>query len=124
VTKDLNIHGFHTHPERFGELSAYGSDAPEVRDLIRSEPRFGDRLHPRLRPFLGEVVWAVREEMARTVDDVLSRRTRSLILDARAAVEAAPKVAALMAEELGQSRDWVDSEVETFSSLAEGYLLP
>jgi glycerol-3-phosphate dehydrogenase len=123
VTRDLNIHGFHTHPERFGKLAAYGSDAPEVDALIRSEPALGQPIHPRLRPLAGEVVWAVREEMARTVDDVLARRTRSLILDARAAMDAAPVVGEIMAAELGRDRAWVQTQVEEFTRLAEGYLL-
>ena len=123
VTRELNIHGFHTHPERFGELSAYGSDAPAVEALIRSDPALAEPLHPRLRPRSGEVVWAVREEMARTVDDVLARRTRSLILDARAAVEAAPRVAELMATELGRDVEWVESQVESFRDMAKAYVL-
>jgi glycerol-3-phosphate dehydrogenase len=123
VTRELNIHGFHTHPERFGELGAYGSDAPAVEGLIRSDPALAERLHPRLRPRLGEVVWAVRQEMARSVDDVLSRRTRSLILDARAAVEAAPRVAELMAKELGRDESWVKAQVKSFGDLAKSYIL-
>ena len=123
VTRELNIHGFHTHPERFGELAAYGSDAPAVEGLIRSDPALAEPLHPRLRPRSGEVVWAVREEMARTVDDVLSRRTRSLVLDARAAVEAAPRVAELIASELGRDEEWVESQVESFREMAKAYIL-
>ncbi len=123
VTRDLNIHGFHTHPERFGELACYGSDAPAVEALIRSDPAYAEPIHPRLRPKAGEVIWAVREEMARTVDDVLARRTRSLVLDARAAVEAAPVVAKLMASELGRKRSWVKAQIREFSELADSYYL-
>ncbi len=123
VTRELNIHGFHTHPERFGELAAYGSDAPAVEGLIRSDPALAELLHPRLRPRAGEVVWAVREEMARTVDDVLARRTRSLVLDARAAVESAPRVAKLMASELGRDEAWVEAQVESFTEMAKAYIL-
>ena len=61
--------------------------------------------------------------MARTVDDVLARRTRSLILDARAAVEAAPRVAALMAGELGRDGEWVESQVDSFTDMAGAYVL-
>jgi glycerol-3-phosphate dehydrogenase len=123
VTRELNIHGFHTHPERFGDLAAYGSDAPAVEELIRSDPSLGEPIHPRLRPRAGEVVWAVREEMARTVDDVLSRRTRSLVLDARAAVESAPRVAELMAGELDRGPEWVEDQVGTFREMAKAYIL-
>lgn len=123
ITKDLNIHGFHSHPERFGELSAYGSDAPAVEALIQSDPAFSQPLHPNLRPRAGEVIWAVREEMARTVDDVLARRTRSLILNARAAIEAAPTVAGLMADEMGKKRRWEKAQVAAFTQMAQGYVL-
>jgi glycerol-3-phosphate dehydrogenase len=123
VTTQLNIHGFHTHPERFGRLADYGSDAPAVEALIRSDSSLSAPIHPRLRPLAGEVIWAVRQEMARTVDDVLSRRTRSLILDAQAAVETAPVVAELMARELGRDEAWRASQVAEFSAMAEGYLL-
>jgi glycerol-3-phosphate dehydrogenase len=123
VTSELNIHGFHTHPDRFGELSAYGSDAPAVGALLRSDPGFGEPLHPALRPRVGEVVWAVREEMARTVDDVLARRTRALLLNAEAALEAAPGVARIMARELGRGKEWEREQVEAFTGLARGYLL-
>jgi glycerol-3-phosphate dehydrogenase len=123
ITRELNIHGFHTHPERFGDLAAYGSDAPAVEALLSSDPTLAKPIHPTLRARAGEVVWAVREEMARTVDDVLARRTRSLILDARATANAALTVAELMAEELGQGSDWVEAQVSEFRERAEGYIL-
>lgn len=123
ITKELSIHGFHSHPERFGELADYGSDAPAVEALLRSTPELGDPLHSALRPRAGEVIWAVREEMARTVDDVLARRTRSLILNARAAMEAAPTVAKLMTRELGRDARWGAEQVEAFMETAAGYVL-
>ncbi len=123
VTKGLSLHGFHTYAERFGTLAAYGSDAPAVETLLRSDPAMGKLLHPRLPTRAGEVVWAVREEMARTVDDVLARRTRSLILDARAAAEAAPGVAELMAGELGKDPAWAATQASAFQELAAGYVL-
>ncbi|MGD2070015.1 MAG: glycerol-3-phosphate dehydrogenase/oxidase [Gemmatimonadota bacterium] len=122
-TRRLNIHGFHTHAEKYGELAAYGSDAPEVRKILRSGGGFDERVHPRLDVRAGEVVWAVRREMARTVDDVLARRTRALLLDAAAAREAAPTVARLVADELGRDPGWVEAQVAAFERIAEGYLL-
>lgn len=123
ITRELNIHGFHTHPGRFGMLEAYGSDAPAVEALLASDPRLGEPIHPRLAVRAGEVIWGVREEMARTVDDVLARRTRSLILDARAAAEAAPAVAGLLAQELGRSGSWAETQAAEFQELAAGYVL-
>ncbi|MHC4947121.1 MAG: glycerol-3-phosphate dehydrogenase/oxidase [Planctomycetota bacterium] len=123
VTRELNIHGCHRHPDRFGPLSPYGSDAPEVEAIIRAVPGGDARLHADLPARAGEVRWAVRREMARTVDDFLARRTRSLLFDARAAIEAAPAVAAIMADELGRDDAWRDAEVEAFTSIARGYVL-
>jgi glycerol-3-phosphate dehydrogenase len=79
-------------------------------------------VHPELPVRAGEVVWAVRQEMARTVDDVLARRTRSLLLNARAAIEAAPRVAALLAAELGKDAVWADAQVASFERIASNYL--
>ena len=71
----------------------------------------------------GEVVWAARHAMARTVADVLARRTRSLLLDARASIEAAPVAAALLAEVLERDEAWMVEQIEAYTRLAEGYLI-
>jgi glycerol-3-phosphate dehydrogenase len=123
-TRNLAIHGFHLHAARYGELAHYGSDAPAVAALLASDPRFAARVHPRLPARMGQVAWAVRHEMARTVDDVLARRTRSLLIEARAAIEAAPAVASVMADELGRGEDWVRGQVEAFEGIARRYLPP
>ena len=122
-TRALNIHGFHRQASRFGPLAVYGSDALHIQDLIRSEPGLGAPLHPAL-PYCGaEVVWAARFEMARTVEDVLARRTRALFLEARAAIDMAPKVAELLARELGRDVAWQRDQVEAFREVARGYLI-
>jgi glycerol-3-phosphate dehydrogenase len=59
--------------------------------------------------------------MARSVEDVLARRTRALFLDADAAVAAAPKVAELLAGELGRDAAWQAEELQHFQSVAEHY---
>ncbi|HSG48620.1 MAG TPA: FAD-dependent oxidoreductase, partial [Longimicrobiales bacterium] len=124
VTRTLNIQGFHRHADKFGRLAPYGSDAPAVQDLMESEPHGGEALHPRLEVTPGEVTWFVREEMARTVDDVLARRSRALLVDARAAREAAPAVAGILARELGRDAGWAEAQVAEFQALADGYVLP
>jgi len=122
-TEFLDIHGAHPNAERFGELAGYGADAPAVRTLLESDVKFGRPIHDRLVGTHGEVVWFVRHEMARTLDDVLSRRTRSIVLDARAALEAALPVAETMAAELGHDEAWVKDQVQAFTEIAEGYIL-
>ena len=121
VTRTLNIHGFHSNAERFGALSVYGSDALGIQDLMRTTPSLADALHPQL-PYTGaEVVWAVRHEMARTLEDVLARRTRALFLNARAAEAMAPEAARLMAGELGWDAAQQAAETAAFRTLAAGY---
>jgi glycerol-3-phosphate dehydrogenase len=124
LTKELHIHGFHKNSGEFGIFAIYGSDAPALQDLIREDKAYGKQLHPALPTVAGEVIWAVRHEMARTVEDFLSRRTRALVLDARASMEMAPQVAELMAQELGGNKTWKDNQVSAYKKLARGYLWP
>jgi glycerol-3-phosphate dehydrogenase len=78
-------------------------------------------LHPNLPYQEAEVIYHARKEMARTVEDVLARRTRALLLDARASAESAPRVASLLARELKRDRAWVTDEVQRYRELARGY---
>jgi glycerol-3-phosphate dehydrogenase len=123
VTRNLNVHGFHRQAHNFGALSVYGSDALLIQDLIRSDPSLATPLHPALPTCAAEVVWAARVEMARTVEDVLARRTRALFLNARAAMEMAPATARLLARELDRDDAWQAQQVHAFRTLAQGYLV-
>jgi glycerol-3-phosphate dehydrogenase len=123
VTRQLNIHGFHRQADKFGPLAVYGADAPAILDLMRADASLAEPLHPVLPYCDAEVIWAVRFEMARTVEDVLARRTRALFLNAKAALTMAPRVAELMAKELDRDEAWQTKEVNTFRELAKGYLV-
>jgi glycerol-3-phosphate dehydrogenase len=124
VTRDLHLHGFHRQAGQFGPLAGYGSDAVALAELMQEEPSLAAPLHPAL-PICGAcVVWAARHEMARTVDDVLSRRTRALYLNAAAAVDMAPTVARLLAAELDHSAAWQQQQVDAFKRVAAGFLPP
>ncbi|MEM1056155.1 MAG: glycerol-3-phosphate dehydrogenase/oxidase [Bacteroidota bacterium] len=123
VTAELRIHGAHPRAETFGPLRQYGADAPDLQALLRSDDTLAERLHPDRPVVAGQVVWAARHEMARTVEDVLSRRTRELLLDARASITMAPRVAEILAAELGHDGDWVRQQVDDYEALAAGYLL-
>ncbi len=122
-TRELPIHGWHDRPETLGALSAYGSDAQHVAEIARAEPALAARLHPRLPTIGAEIAWHARFEMARTVEDALARRARALFLDARAAIEMAPRAAEILARELGRPRAWQAEQVSAFQKLASGYLL-
>ena len=124
VTTNLQLHGWRSPnaPALPQGLDVYGSDADKVQALIKEEPALAELLHPKLQYMMAAVVWGARHEQARTLEDILSRRTRALILDARAAMEAAPAVAKLLARELGHDKEWAGDQVEKFTKLAEGYL--
>ena len=122
TTKTIPIHGC-TDAEVENEPSVYGSDAQEISGLIKRSPFLNKKLAEGLPYTEAEVIWAVRTEMARTVEDVLARRLRLLFLDAQAAMDAAPRVAELMAKELNYSHDWAAAQVEDFTKLAGKYLL-
>jgi glycerol-3-phosphate dehydrogenase len=122
VTATTHIHGYHQHPEELGSLSVYGADAAAILALAKEKPELAKPLHTDL-PYIGaEIVWAARNEMSRTVDDALSRRTRALLLNARAAVAVAPMVASLLATELGKDSSWVEAQVAEFNTLAAQYI--
>jgi glycerol-3-phosphate dehydrogenase len=122
VTRTLRIQGYHESASQFGALADYGEDALAIRGLIDGRPELAAVLHPALPICAAQVFWAVRHEMARTVDDVLARRTRALSLNARAAMAMAPEVSRLMAAELGRDARWQQDEVAAFTSIAERYL--
>jgi glycerol-3-phosphate dehydrogenase len=123
VTESLRLHGWIEAISPASERTDYGADEPAVDRLAAEQPGWGEPLHPRLPYRICEVVWAARHEMARTVEDVLARRTRALFLDARASLDAAPTVARLLARELGRREGWVRGQVEAFEAVARGYLL-
>src|SRR5215470_7890605 len=123
VTRALPIHGFERDAATTGALAIYGSDAAAIRDLMEADSRLAERLHPALPYRAAEVVWAVRAEMARTLEDVLARRLRALFLNARAALVMAPRVGSLMARELGRGEEWVAEQLLEFSTVARGYLI-
>jgi len=122
-TRDLRIHGYKENVDRSNFNYVYGSDIDNIKKLQNETSEFAQKLHPQYDYVGAEVIWAVREEMALTVEDILARRFRILFLDARTAIDMAPKVAEIMAKEMGYDADWVDSQIFEFVSLAQNYLL-
>jgi glycerol-3-phosphate dehydrogenase len=123
VTHHLHIHGFHAAAKQFGWLAVYGSDAYKIRKLIEADSGLGEPLHAALPYVKAEVIWAARQEMARSVEDILARRTRALFLNSRAALEMAPAVADLMASELGWDESTKTKQLAAFRDVASNYLL-
>ncbi len=123
ITQTLRIHGYQEGIEAGDDLWVYGSDAAKIRALTAADPELARQLHPELPILAAEVVFAAREELARTVEDVLARRTRALFLNAPAAIAMAPAVAELLAAELKQTSSWTQSQIAAFTQLAAQYTL-
>jgi glycerol-3-phosphate dehydrogenase len=123
TTESLRIHGWLKQFDPEDPYHVYGSEAPAVRKLGEGRRKLGEPLSDRLPLTGARVAWAVRHEMARTVEDVLARRTRSLLLDARESVTVAPEVAKIMARELRRGRKWQKEQVAAFTEVASGYIL-
>ena len=116
-TEDLPIHGATSETIAENNLKPYGSDAAAIRAMGETE-----RVHPALDLTVAEVRWHARMEMARSVEDVLARRSRCLLLDARAAIAAGPAVARILAAELGKGNAWEWAQSSDFTALARGYV--
>jgi len=122
VSAQLHIHGWQESGPAGAPWDVYGSEAAGVQKLAAASPGWEEALHPNLPYLAGEVVWGVRREWARTVEDVLARRTRALLLDARTSMAVAPRVAELMARELGRDKAWQEEQVARYCELARSYL--
>ncbi len=123
LTRNLNIHGYHSNAANFGPLSFYGSDVSAIRKLIAEDTMLGRQLDSQLPYVEAEVVWAARAEMARTVEDVLARRTRALFLNAGVALRMASRVASILAKELGKDEKWQADQIKAFNQTASGYVV-
>ncbi|MFG4003789.1 glycerol-3-phosphate dehydrogenase/oxidase [Flavobacterium aquidurense] len=125
ITQHLLIHGnkLTTSLDRENHLYIYGSDIPKIIELQQNYPELKEKVHPDHEFTMAEIIWAIRYEMARTIDDILARRVRLLFLDARAAIQSSEKVARLLAKELGHNEAWVNKEILNFKKIAKGFLL-
>ncbi len=124
-TVNLNIHGNISHKidTKEDNLSYYGTDAKAIKELEKSDVSYSQKIHVNFNFTVAQVIWAIRNEMARTVEDVLARRIRLLFLDAKASMEAAPFVAEIMAAELEEDKNWIKEQVAKFKKVAETYTI-
>ncbi|WP_185851844.1 glycerol-3-phosphate dehydrogenase/oxidase [Blattabacterium cuenoti] len=130
-TKNIKIYGAFSYecknPNSYWKK--YGEDEYHIKKLIEENPLLGDSLISQTQNTSyyctkAEVIWMVRHEMARTIEDVLARRFRLLFLNAKKAIDIAPRVAALMAQELSKDEEWEKSQVAAFKELAMQYYYP
>lgn len=123
ITKTLRIHGWLTNVDKTDPLYLYGSDAIGIKKLIDADSSLAEKICNSLPFTKAEIIWHVRNEMARTVEDVLARRTRSLLLDAKSSIDMAPIVAKIIAGELNKPAEWEKEQINEYTKLANQYLL-
>ena len=123
VTSSLHLHGYKPNPNLDDPYYVFGSDMAALHEFTASKDEYNRQLHPAFAYKAGDVLWVVKNEMARTVEDVLARRFRILLLDARVAIEMAPQVAAIIAEERGLDEKWCEEQVAGFTKIASNYIL-
>ena len=122
VTKNLHIHGYKENNDYTKPLYYYGTDEEAIKDLIKKDNSLSELIHPSLPYIKAEIVWAVQNEMCMTLEDALARRTRALLLDAKAAMESASVVAMIMSKEMKKDETWVKEQIFLFNKIALNYL--
>lgn len=123
ITENLMIHSYSKSVSLNDPNSVYGSDLVSVMDIADEDKEYQGLLSEELKISKAQLIWAIREEMCRTVEDFLARRTRALFLDARESIRIASEVAKLMAIEMGYEDNWITEQVDGFGELAKGYYL-
>ncbi|WP_121021445.1 glycerol-3-phosphate dehydrogenase/oxidase [Helicobacter vulpis] len=121
-TKSLKLHGYTTDAPD-SHLRVYGAQAQDILDLERADPTLARKIHPAHPYSYAQVFWALEHEVAFSLEDVLSRRIRLLLLDARAAYDCAMPVGQFMGTYLGWSAQKTTQEIASFQSLARAYIL-
>lgn len=120
-TENLRIHGYALEQDKKNRLSVYGSDKIQIERLQTENDYYAQTLNNETSITVARVIWAMRNEMARTVEDVLARRIRVLFTNSKCAVELAPKVAEIMMKELNQNEEWKNNQLESFMKMAKSY---
>jgi Glycerol-3-phosphate dehydrogenase len=103
-------------------LHIYGDQSAEIEQIINDRPELGIPIDMRLPYTRAEIIWICRREMPLTLEDILARRTRALLLDARASSEIAPEVASIMAGEMGFDERWQQEQIKAYNNLVVNYL--
>ncbi|MDR1983657.1 MAG: glycerol-3-phosphate dehydrogenase/oxidase [Prevotellaceae bacterium] len=123
ITKKLHIHGYRKNPDFKNHLYVYGSDEPEIVKLTNENPKYAEKISSKYDYTVAEVIWAIRKEMARTLDDVLARRVRLQYIDAREALKISPRIAEIMSEEMKKDQSWIDEQIKAYSEIVRNYIM-
>jgi len=122
-THQLALHGFAWQRDPNDPFFSYGGDSDELHERQKKDSKLKEKIHPNLPYTYAEVDWAIDNEMAMNVEDILARRTRSILLDAKIAKEIAPVIAEFMAKKMGKDLKWIKDQIDSFNQFAEGYIL-
>ncbi|AAX16759.1 glycerol-3-phosphate dehydrogenase/oxidase [Borrelia hermsii] len=120
-TENLKLHGYIEREEALKipeHFRVYGSDFKYLSQM----KDFNNKIHTDLPLTEAQITFAIEFEQAKTIEDILSRRTRSLLLNAKATIEATPKVAEIMMHKLGKSEKWKNEQIKSFKEVATKYL--
>jgi glycerol-3-phosphate dehydrogenase len=121
TTSLMHIHGYAEGMNWNDPLYFYGSDSQKIKNQMNGSS--GQWISDSLKIHKTQVCWAIDHEMARTVEDVLARRTRALLLNASESIRIAPEVAKIMAERMHKDQAWKEEQVESYTHLAHQYIL-
>ena len=119
-TERMPIHGYDFNSDWDNPLHVYGSD---IEKIIALNPNGNTSLATTFHITENQIQWAVEQEMAVTLEDVLTRRVRGLFLDAKESLRIAPTVARLMAKFMNKNQQWETEQLKSFESLAQNYIL-
>jgi glycerol-3-phosphate dehydrogenase len=123
ITTTLHLCGYKKEVDFNNPFYFYGSDMHQIKKLIADNPELDEWISRELKIKKFQLIWACKNEMARTVEDFLARRTRALFLDAKESIRIAPEIAEVMAKELNHDKSWEKEQLVSFTKLANGYLL-
>jgi glycerol-3-phosphate dehydrogenase len=118
-TKTMKLRSTPVGPVSAKRFSDYRRDAVELEQMINDNPPMAEPLSTKLPYLKAHCVWAIRREMARTVEDILARRTRASFLNTAAAITAAPRVADILASELDLDGPQRERQLKRFYRLAQ-----
>ena len=124
ITHHLLIDGYYINAETGSNpMSVYGINKEKVQNIYKESDKYEGFLSESLGIKRSQVIWAAREEMARTIEDVLARRTRALFLDAKESMQMADETAQLMAMENKKDSEWIKNQVKQFTEMTKRYYI-
>lgn len=123
IDKAIKIGGLEWRKCVTKEFKIQDSKFKIVAEIIAENTGFAELIHKDFPYQKAEIIYAVRDEMARKIEDILARRTRILLLDAKVAMAVSREVAEIMAKEMGKDSMWIDEQVLEFEKIAENYLV-